>query len=175
MLQSCQLTSTAYAEFQYFRYDTQKWEMRPGVHDAEFRNFGDIFMNNTGTGRVGIGVTAAADFKAGIKFQVEGGAYVHGRVRANEVEIALDATFTWPDYVFGNGYKLASLYDVENFINLNKHLPDVPSQAEITSDGIKVGEMNATLLKKVEELTLYMINLQKENDALKVRVSALEK
>jgi len=172
MLQSCQLTGSSYAEFQFFRYDTQKWEMRPGVHDAEFKNVGDILMNNSGTGRVGIGVTS---WKDGVKFQVNGGTYVEGRIRCHEVEVALATTFTWPDYVFSSDYKLPSLYDVENFIQSNSHLPGVPSQAEIANDGVKLGEMNATLLKKVEELTLYMINLQKENDALKVRVSALEK
>lgn len=172
MLQSCQLNATSYAEFMYFRYDTQKWEMKAGVHDAEFKNVGDVTFSNTGTGRVGIGVTS---WKDGVKFQVNGGTYVEGRIRCHEVEVALAASFTWPDYVFSSDYKLPSLYDVENFINSNSHLPGVPSQAEIANDGVKLGEMNATLLKKVEELTLYMINLQKENDALKARVTALEK
>ncbi|HPS63504.1 MAG TPA: hypothetical protein PLK82_10615, partial [Bacteroidales bacterium] len=80
-----------------------------------------------------------------------------------------------PDYVFNKDYKLRSLYDVENFINTNKHLPGVPSEKEVVGKGLNLGDMNSVLLQKVEELTLYMINLQKENDALKVRVSNLEK
>jgi len=175
MLQSCYHSTWAgngFAEFMYFRYDTQKWEMRGGVHDAEFLNVGDVNFNNTGTGRVGIGVTA---FKAGVKFQVNGGSYFEGRVRCHEVEVALAPTFVWPDYVFNTSYKLKPLYEVENFVMANKHLEGVPSQEEISNNGVKLGEMNATLLQKVEELTLYMINLQKENDALKVRVSNLEK
>jgi hypothetical protein len=80
-----------------------------------------------------------------------------------------------PDFVFNSDYKLKSLYEVENFINLNKHLPDVPSEKEVTANGLNLGDMNATLLQKVEELTLYMIDLKKENDALKSRVSNLEK
>jgi hypothetical protein len=175
ILQTCNLSVTpnVSVEFMYFRYDTQKWQMKAGVAEAEFQNSGNLLFNNTGA--VGVNVTAPADFKAGVKFQVNGGAYVAGRVRCHEVEVALAPTFVWPDYVFGSNYKLTSLYDVESFINTNKHLPGVPSQAEIASDGVKLGEMNATLLQKVEELTLYMINLQKENDALKVRVNNLEK
>ena len=97
---------------------------------------------------------------------------VGGKVACKEVEVTL-AYF--PDFVFSSDYKLRSLYDVENFINTNKHLPDVPSAKEVASNGVNLGDMNATLLQKVEELTLYMIQLQKENDALKARVSNLEK
>lgn len=172
MLQTCNLSISGgtNAEFMYFRFDNHKWEMRNGVTDVEFLNIGTTKFS--GAGAVGVGVTA---FKAGVKFQVNGGVYVEGRVRCHEVEVALAPTFVWPDYVFGSNYKLTSLYDVESFINTNKHLPGVPSQAEISSNGVKLGEMNATLLQKVEELTLYMINLQKENDALKARVNNLEK
>lgn len=151
------------------------FEMRSGVSSATFLNTGDVNFLNGGTGRVGIGVTAPAAFKAGVKFQVNGGSYFEGRVRCHEVEVALASTFVWPDYVFNSGYKLTPLSEVETFVLANKHLPGVPSQEEISSDGVKLGEMNATLLKKVEELTLYMINIQKENDALKARVSNLEK
>jgi len=149
-----------------------KFEMRSGITSATFLNTGDVLFNNGGTGRVGIGV---ATFKDGVKFQVNGGSYFEGRVRCHEVEVALAPTFVWPDYVFNSGYKLTPLSEVETFVLANKHLPGVPSQEEISSDGVKLGEMNATLLQKVEELTLYMINLQKENDALKARVSNLEK
>jgi hypothetical protein len=175
ILQTCNLSVTpnVSAEFMYFRYDTQKWQMKSGVKEAEFQNDGNLLFNSTGS--IGIGVTAAADFKSGVKFQVNGGSYFAGRVRCHEVEVALAPTFAWPDYVFNTDYNLKPLYEVESFVMANKHLPGVPSQAEIANDGVKLGEMNATLLQKVEELTLYMINLQKENDALKVRVTNLEK
>jgi hypothetical protein len=156
--------------FLFVGYATRKFEMRAGILDAEFLNAGNTLFNQTGS--VGVGVTA---FKPGVKFQVNGGAYVEGRVRCHEVEVALAPTFVWPDYVFNSSYKLRPLSEVESFINTNKHLPGVPSQAEVATNGVKLGEMNATLLQKVEELTLYMINLQKENDALKARVSNLEK
>lgn len=156
--------------FLYVGFATRKFEMRAGILDAEFLNAGNTLLNQTGA--VGVGVTA---FKPGVKFQVNGGAYVEGRVRCHEVEVALAPTFVWPDYVFNSSYKLRPLSEVESFINTNKHLPGVPSQEEVANTGVKLGEMNATLLQKVEELTLYMINLQKENDALKARVSNLEK
>lgn len=79
-----------------------------------------------------------------------------------------------PDYVFNNNYKLPSLLDVQLFIAKYKHLPDVPSAEEMEKDGIKLKEMNMVLLKKVEELTLYMIDLKQQNEE-EERVKRLEK
>jgi hypothetical protein len=73
----------------------------------------------------------------------------------------------WCDYVFEDDYELMELSDLELFVKSNKHLPDVPSEAEIFESGIDVAEMNMMLLEKVEELTLYIIQLQKEVEALK--------
>ncbi|HPF41221.1 MAG TPA: hypothetical protein P5081_09360 [Phycisphaerae bacterium] len=73
----------------------------------------------------------------------------------------------WPDYVFEEGYRLRPLKDVEDFIQAHGHLPDVPSAAEIHSDGVDVSEMNAVLLRKIEEMTLHMIEMRKEIDRLK--------
>jgi hypothetical protein len=162
MLQSVYINSSAaWAEFMYFRYDNQKWEMRAGVVDAEFLNAGKLLMNNPGG--VGIGTTGIA---SGVKLQIG------GKVKCQEVEVAVTP---WPDHVFKAGYNLMPLNEVEAFINANSHLPGVPSEAEVANNGVNVGKMNATLLQKVEELTLYMIDLKKENDALKARVSNLEK
>jgi hypothetical protein len=124
----------------------------------------NVTFNNSGTFAIGMG-TYAVPGTAKLA--------VGGKIVCKEVEVTL--TDMPPDYVFGSDYKLLSLYDVDNFINTNKHLPGVPSATEMLSKGVNVGEMNMTLLQKVEELTLYMINLQKENDALKARVSNLEK
>jgi hypothetical protein len=73
----------------------------------------------------------------------------------------------WPDYVFHEDYKLLSLNEVEQYITENHHLPNVPSAAEVEANGVNIGEMNAILLQKVEELTLYIIDLQKQVDELK--------
>ena len=89
---------------------------------------------------------------------------VAGRIRACEVLVENPG---WCDYVFEDQYDLRPLAEVEQFIQENKHLPEVPSEAEVTENGVKLGEMNAILLKKVEELTLYTIALKKEVDALK--------
>jgi hypothetical protein len=118
-------------------------------------------------GNVGIGTSNPL-----AKLSVNGTGTFNGKVKCTEVEVLLAA---WPDFVFESGYNLRPLSEVENFINTNKHLPDVPSADEVITNGASLGQMNSTLLQKVEELTLYMIQLQKENDALKVRVSNLEK
>ena len=74
----------------------------------------------------------------------------------------------WPDFVFEKNYELPSLSAVENFINENKHLPNVPSATEIQDSEISLGDMNAMLLRKIEELTLYIIEQEK-------RINELEK
>lgn len=75
-------------------------------------------------------------------------------------EIKIDG-LPWADYVFESDYKLLPLNDVESFINQYGHLPNVPSQEEILTDGINIGEMNKILLEKIEELTLHVIELNK--------------
>lgn len=84
--------------------------------------------------------------------------FVNGEITANLVRVN---TQTWWDCVFTKNYKLKPLSEVEAYINENKHLPDVPSDAEVKANGIDVAQMNALLLKKVEELTLYVIELEK--------------
>lgn len=80
----------------------------------------------------------------------------------------------WFDNVFKKEYVLSSLNEVEAYINTNGHLKDVPSENEVKENGIGVAEMDGILLKKIEELTLYMIQMQKENEQLKARLGSLE-
>jgi hypothetical protein len=80
-------------------------------------------------------------------------------------------TIEAPDYVFEKDYKLPSLKAVEKHIAANKHLPGVPSASEMKKNGVDLSEMNMTLLKKVEELTLYMIEQNKKIEALERKVS----
>jgi hypothetical protein len=91
---------------------------------------------------------------------------VAGKVICEEVRVKL-ASSGWPDYVFSNNYKLPSLAEVETFIDQHKHLPNVPSAAEVEKDGIAVGDMQKRMMEKIEELTLYVIELQKQVDQLK--------
>jgi hypothetical protein len=86
---------------------------------------------------------------------------VSGTILAKEVKVSTDAS-NWPDYVFDDNYNLQKLSKVEDFINIHKHLPHMPSAAEVEEDGINLAEMNKLLLMKVEELTLYVIDKDKE-------------
>ncbi len=86
---------------------------------------------------------------------------VNGTILAKEIEVSTELD-CWPDYVFEDEYPLRKLSDVESFIKTNKHLPDMPSAATVAKDGVKLAEMNKQLLQKVEELTLYLIEKDKE-------------
>ncbi len=97
---------------------------------------------------------------------------VAGKIIAEEVKVQLRAS--WPDYVFAKDYKLLPLAELEQSINKNKHLPNIPSAAEVEKDGISLGDMNKRLMEKVEELTLYIIDLNKKNNALAEKVQKLE-
>ena len=115
-------------------------------------------------GNVGIGTTSP-----GSRLTVK------GNIHAEEVKV--DLNVPGPDYVFDEDYELSSLEEVEKYIQENKHLPEIPSAADMEKTGIYLSEMNMKLLKKVEELTLHMINLHhemkrlsKENELLKQKI-----
>ncbi|WP_316810320.1 hypothetical protein [Pedobacter heparinus] len=84
---------------------------------------------------------------------------VNGKIRAQEIKVEASP---WPDYVFSKDYQLLTLQQTEQHIKEKGHLPDIPSAAEVKVNGIDVGEMNAKLLQKIEELTLYLIKKDKE-------------
>lgn len=95
-----------------------------------------------------------------------------GFLFARRIEVIGSGNF--PDYVFDADYDLRTLDEVEAYIKANHHLPDVPSAEEVAENGHNLGEMDEILLKKVEELTLYMIQLKKENEELKSRLNKVE-
>jgi len=101
--------------------------------------------------------------------------YVEQGILTEKVRVAIQNTGSWADYVFADNYELKPLHEVESFINENKHLPDVPSADEVVKDGIDVAAMNAKLLQKVEELTLYMIQQQKQMEQQQREIEALKK
>ena len=98
---------------------------------------------------------------------------IKGKMICEEVQVKLSAD--WPDYVFARDYKLKPLSEVEFYVNKYKHLPEIPSAAEVEKDGFAVGEMNEKLLKKVEELTLYLIDQDKKIKELELRLTLAEK
>ncbi len=91
---------------------------------------------------------------------------VNGLIHAKEVKVDLVG---WPDYVFENNYDLKPLRELEVEINKLGHLPNIPSAKEVEENGVNLGEMNKKLLEKVEELTLYVIELNKEVEKLKAK------
>lgn len=89
---------------------------------------------------------------------------VDGKVMCEEIKVQTSSN--WPDYVFDENYKLPSLYTLEKSIKTNKHLPGIPSAIQVNKEGILVGDMQTKMVEKIEELTLYIISLQKQIDAL---------
>lgn len=114
-----------------------------------------------GDGNVGIG-TSVPQAKLAVK----------GDVFALKIKVTQTG---WADFVFHPDYKLPALQDVEQFVKEHRHLPEIPSQKDVERDGLDIGEINKKLLQKVEELTLYLIEMKKENDDLKKRMEAVEK
>ncbi|MEX0275122.1 MAG: hypothetical protein AB3N16_12165 [Flavobacteriaceae bacterium] len=106
-------------------------------------------------GEVAIGTSSVP---VGYKLAVE------GKIRTREVRVDQD---TWPDYVFKTDYDLPSLDFIQKHIQEKGHLPNIPSATEVEVNGIELGEMNKLLLEKIEELTLHIIQLRVELDALK--------
>ncbi|MCE7057178.1 hypothetical protein LZF95_21030 [Algoriphagus sp. AGSA1] len=134
--------------------------LQPDIGDkSNFRGIGIGYTVGTavsiGThlavnGKVGIGVSAPTEMLE-----------VNGTIKTKEVNVTATG---WPDYVFRSGYQLMPLSELEAFIQKNGHLPDVPTEAEVMENGVNLAEMNVKLLEKVEELTLYVLELQRKSE-----------
>ncbi|MBL0082375.1 MAG: hypothetical protein IPP37_08025 [Saprospiraceae bacterium] len=98
---------------------------------------------------------------------------VKGKIISEEVKVQLQAQ--WPDYVFAENYDLKPLEHVEKFIQTHHHLPNIPAASELQNSGIELGEMQRRMMEKIEELTLYMIELKKENETMKNQLDELKK
>ncbi|WP_443938776.1 hypothetical protein [Pedobacter sp. MW01-1-1] len=122
---------------------------------------GTIIASITNSG-LGIGTTDTKGYKLA----------VNGSMIATEMKVK--AFGTWPDFVFSPTYKLRSLADVARYINKYQHLPEVPSADEIEKEGLDVGKMNAVLMKKVEELTLYLIQQETRMKEMEERLKKME-
>ena len=147
--------------FQFKQSGTRKTWL--GLHSGgDFcitkENGGDIVFNGA---NVGIGTYSPKSKLA-----------VEGQIRATEVKVLADISV--PDYVFESNYKLRTLQETKEYIEENKHLPEIPSASEIGENGIDLGDMNMRLLKKIEELTLHLIEQNERMEQLEKDVSTLK-
>ncbi len=109
-------------------------------------------------------------------FVVRGNGVVNAvKIYSQGFEVRTDAlNVTYPDYVFNADYKMMNLSELKTFIEKNKHLPNIPTAADVQK-GYDLVQMDAQLLKKIEELTIYVIKLNDENEALRQEVEKLSK
>ena len=132
----------------------------PGRGNTDVKIDGDpcyvanLTVWDLGTGNVGIGTEARSDAKLA----------VNGTIAAKDVTVTLD---DWPDFVFAPHYDLMPLPELAAFVAQHKHLPGIPAETEVRVKGVSLGDTQAKLLRKVEELTLYTIQLQRENQDLR--------
>jgi hypothetical protein len=129
----------------------------PNMNETHMVNNFLVMGNNVGIG------TMSPDEKLTVK----------GKIHTQEVRVDMSGPLV-PDYVFAEDYKLKSLQEVEDYIKENKHLPEIPSAKEIEKNGLMLAEMNMNLLKKMEEMTLYMIEQNKKIDQQNERILSLE-
>jgi hypothetical protein len=134
----------------HFNYGTaEDTYIRGGKDNAR------VFMADNPGGAVGIGTTNTTGYKVAI----------NGNVRCKEVVVET----AWADYVFDDAYQLPSLESVEQFVKANKHLPNIPAADDIQKNGLSVAKVQTKMMEKIEELTLYVIELKKEIELLKAK------
>jgi hypothetical protein len=140
-------------EFDIYKSNGTDW----WIVCSTLSSFSNSSLSVSDNGNVGIGI-ATPDAKL----------TVNGNIHAKEVKI--DLSVPPPDYVFAPNYKLKTLQEVEEYIKKNSHLPEIPSAAEFEKNGVMLAEINMSLLKKMEEMTLYMIEQNKSIEKLKKEV-----
>lgn len=119
------------------------------------------------SGQVGVGTSATVTGYSDLSFKF----FVEGGIRARKLKVDIN---NWADYVFEPTYKLPSLQEVELFIKQYRHLPGIPSAREVEKEGLDIGGSQVLLLQKIEELTLYMIEQQKEIRKMRETIHELE-
>ncbi|MGA1826046.1 MAG: hypothetical protein ACMUIP_15430 [bacterium] len=138
----------------------QRWNSTGNLHIQSQYIANEALILLPEAGNVGIGTTNPQSKLS-----------VNGTITAKEVVVTQEG---WADFVFEENYPLASLDEVESYIKENKHLPDMPSAKEIKQEGLAMADMMAKQMQKIEELTLYLIEMKKENYKMKDRIDALE-
>lgn len=141
---------------------------------------GAHYFNQAGSWVLRIGVTDRLSVNTNGQFAFGSSKTPSGYIASFDGKVVCEELWVknsnnWPDYVFASDYELRSLTDVEAFIESNSHLPEVPSAATVENEGISLSEMDATLLRKIEELTLYMIDANKKIEALEKEIGEAKK
>ncbi len=131
---------------------------RVAAEDALWERSGELVRNRAGGVVIGEGVSKTP---AGYSL------YVGQGLLAEKVKVAIKNTDDWSDKVFAPGYRLAPLGEVAQYIQQHQHLPGIASAEEMVKEGIDVAQMNAKLLEKIEELTLYVVTLHNEVQQLR--------
>ncbi len=126
-------------------------------------NYGVSMLMVKANGNIGIGTTSPGTNKLAVE----------GTIAARKVKVT--QTTPWPDYVFRTDYRLPALEEVATHIKEKGHLPGIPTEAEVAANGHDLGDMNTKLLQKVEELTLYLLEMKAGNDKLKAENDAIRK
>ena len=132
-----------------------------------------IFTRGTGNGTESMRILSNGNVAIGTNDPKGYRLAVNGKTITEEVVVKLNGS--WPDYVFEPDYNLPTLADLAQYIKANKHLPEVPTAEEVKENGLSVGEMNAILLKKVEELTLHLIEKEKKINDLEAKLSQVDR
>lgn len=169
-----QNNSAEAAKLELVEYNDAKYNLGAYLSYDGLANKFHIGTNNYGTyssaitvirsgGRVGIGTENPA---SGFMLSV------NGRIKSKGILCSVDG---WADFVFHNDYQLRPLGEVESFIATNGHLPEIPSEKEVMENGIDLQVMDRKLLQKVEELTLYVIEQQKQLETLQQQLESLKK
>jgi hypothetical protein len=131
------------------------------INDDAYNYIGVRYLTYIENAAVGIGkqLSESSEYMLG----------VNGTIGASRIEVKAS---DWADDVFEDNYNLLSIEEVANFIENNNHLPGVPSEKEVMENNIDLGAMDATLLRKIEELTLYIIEQEKRIEALEAKLSS---
>ncbi len=167
--------TTAYQRLMYFEYNNADTKILEVVNPTTGRTpfalkaNGAMDIDNGTTQIFHLGTEGSLELRSGglQTFKVE----TSGLIRGRRMKLDLN---TWADYVFEPTYHLMPLSEVETFVKKEKHLPNVPSEQELKAEGADVMEMNKILMEKVEELTLYLIQQNKNTEELKVQLEALQ-
>ncbi len=138
--------------------------------DGDLKTSESLLINNNGS--IGIGLDPNNDYTNFSNTWNNYKLYVNGGIMSSEIWVKI--TDNWSDFVFEENYKLRPLSEVEDFIKDNGHLPEIPSAEQVAEEGVNMGQMDAKLLQKIEELTLYMIEQDKKIDALSKELTEIK-